>query len=329
MDFMKLYMELITQYNKALQPEGTIEDVKQMKTLLEKYPNVLEDEKNKQQQKSIEIILITMLVGLAIFFLVENVLIKIVLSIILAVVSIYQYLINRNLNSFFVIPAEVMYLKSIKENGWQFADETSDELLEKFSKKYVSLDLGDISNNVSLATYGECSGLKFCYFEYDYTIEIEEEVSYYDEDDNIYYETEYSEENYTHCYFAIEIKSNIVNINITPDTNNSYAIKFSNIELNKYCSVFSYDEHSSRKFIDADTQLLILDLYKVFSMAKVDISRKRILLSIPYSLEDFPREVEMDSSLVNKLENEEFSDYLSLFLWKVCPIAKKLQHYKG
>ena len=226
------------------------------------------------------------------------------------------------------IHSSILFLKSIIQEGWRFEFRNSEKLWIKYSSKYPYLDSGDISNSIDLCVNGKYNEHEFRFFEYDYTIEVEEEVEYTDDDGEVYFETEYYEESYTQTCVAIYVKNRLPLVEI--DTRNgANALKFSYIDMNRRLAIYTNTPQTVYRFFNPDTQKLIVEVYKNFPYAQIHINQERIFINFKSDLFAYGRSVDFDENLYKELDNNILVLHIKKVLNALMPFCKRIKNFSS
>ena len=245
-----------------------------------------------------------------------------VLLVLFLLVFIFQVVTRPKVHS------SILFLKSIIQEGWKFDFRDSEKLWIEYNNRYPYLDSGDISNFIDLCVNGKYKEYAFRFFEYDYTIEMEEEVEHTDADGETYFETEYYEESYTETCVAIYVNNNLPLVEIDP-RKRSNALKFSYIEMNERLAVYTNTAQSAYKFFDLDTQKMLVQIYELFPSAQMHINQERIFINFKSDLFAYERSVDFDEKLYKKLDSDVLVERIKIILNTFMPFCRQMEVFRS
>ncbi len=329
MNIDNLYNSYMQKHNTIMQTQSNQTKLDNIKSILEKNSLIFKDAQGSKDGVQVFIVIIAGFIGLVIGAKLFDAsqLFTIFLTIGFALVG---YIISLLFKSFttYRVDSSIIYLEHIMKKKWKFYYENPTKIWQEFSQKYPYLNSGDVDNSIGLCIYGEYEKNYFRYFEYDYTIEEEEEVEREDSDGNTYYETEYYEESYTESCLVIDIKNSLPSITITGRPADSKALKFSYIEFNKALSVYTYYTNEAHTFFDPQTQEIFLKFYKQFPNSLMSICQDRLYINFSQNLLPYPRQLDFDQNIAASMGNKDLANDVEKLLHLTSPLIEKTTSFK-
>ena len=328
MNFENVYATYREKVSSIVSTQDDIDQINQLEHFLEQNSKTLREKAEGNQAVMALVILIggfvlvLLLLSLksigVIFFLISLG----VMLVVFLLVFLFQAVTRTKVHS------SILFLKSIIQEGWKFDFRDSEELWIEYDNRYPYLNSGDVSNSVDLCVNGTYGEYAFRFFEYDYTIEVEEEVEYRDDDGETYFETEYYEESYTETCVAIYVNNNLPVIVIDP-RKSSNALKFSYIEMNERLAVYTSTPQSTYKFFDPDTQKMLVQIYEIFTSAQIHIDQERIFINFKSDLFPYDRGVDFDEELYKKLDNDVLVKRIKMILNPFMPFCEQMEVFRS
>ena len=328
MNFENVYAAYREKVSSIVSTQEDIEQINELQHFLEQNSKTLREKEEGNQAVMALVILIggfllvLLLLSLknagVIFFLLSLG----VMLVVFLLVFLFQAVTRTKVHS------SILFLKSIIQEGWKFDFRDSEELWIEYDNRYPFLNSGDVSNSVDLCVNGTYEEYAFHFFEYDYTIEVEEEVEYRDDDGEIYFETEYHEESYTETCVAIYVDNDLPVIAIDP-RKSSDALKFSYIEMNERLAVYTSTPQSTHKFFDPETQKMLVQIYRLFPIAQIHINQERIFINFKSDLFPYDRAVNFDEELYKKLDNDVLVELIKKILNPFIPFCRQMEEFRS
>jgi len=319
MTIKQLY-KIFTQkiYEIANQTQDTT-SLEELQTLLSEHSEAFEEQHNKE----LLFILFLSLLG-AIFGIVLTQILDLSSSMIIFI-SVLAALIFSFLSFFlkeviaYRVPVEVIFLKSILQRAWRLEYRSSEELWQKYASEHSFLNKGDLSNEVHCVVHGKTANdYDFTYFDYCYTIEVEEEVQKEDSDGEVYYETEYYEESYTESCLFIKYETDISLMSINAPLQGVELLKFSNIQLNHQAKIYATNPKQAYRLFSPIAQIALSDFYKRFPAATMEIDKRGVFINFCDDLNSVAPTVAFDKALAKKMESSYLVKKIEDILDLVC-----------
>jgi len=220
------------------------------------------------------------------------------------------------------IDSAILLIYALSQKGWTFSTYDSVEIWRKWSDIYPFINKGDMDDAIALRINGNYENFSFCYFEYDYTIEIEEEEEYEDSNGDTYYETEYYYEYYTESCIKIDVNNALPYIETIAGSVQSDAIKFSYIDLNERLSVYSSNSNKAISFFTPSMQRVFASLYRNFPYSNISIQNKFVFINFGVDLNKMPRSIEFDENLLSCIKQSQTANIIDGVMKSLLPILQ-------
>jgi hypothetical protein len=220
------------------------------------------------------------------------------------------------------IDASILFIDDLSSKKWLFSTINASEKWQEWQAIYPFINKGDMNDSIALRIYGNYENFSFCYFEYDYTIETQEEVKHEDLDAEIHYETEYYYDDYTESGIIIYKRNHLPYIETSASLAYSNALKFSYIDLNARMSAYSSKPHEAITFFNPTMQRKFAKFYSEFPSSSISIDKEHIFINFGADLLSLSRSIKFDDRLYQRIKRSNVSDKIEYIMQALLPILK-------
>lgn len=220
------------------------------------------------------------------------------------------------------IDASILLVDGLSQKGWSFSTLNPTQTWDEWNYIYPFISKGDMDDAIALRVYGNYEEFSFCYFDYDYTIEVEEEVAYEDSDGETYFVTEYHNEYYTESGIAIDVDNNLPFMYTTAQSSDSDAMKFSYIELNERVSVYSTSENEAAVFFSPSMQRIFVNIYSYFPDISISIRNNYVFINFGSNLTNIPRTINFDDELLSYIKGNRLANTIEGIMQSLLPMLR-------
>lgn len=239
-----------------------------------------------------------------------------ILFLIYIIIKITSVILEHN------IDGSVLLVDELSKKGWSFSTFDSVDKWKQWQLMYPFINKGDVNDSIALRIYGIYRGYSFCYFEYDHTIEIEDQIMHEDSDGETYYETEYDYEDYTESGIIIGVNSNLPYIETSFTSKYTNPLKFSYIDLNERMSAYSTKPHEAISFFNPIMQRNFAEFYSKFPRSSISIDKNDVFINFGVNLMNLPRTVRVDENLYSYIKRSNVSGNIEYIVQSLLPIIK-------
>ena len=222
------------------------------------------------------------------------------------------------------IDTAVLLTHELGLRGWRVSTLGGQSVWNKWRGIYPFLNKGDMDDAISLRVYGEYEGFSFCYFEYDYTIETQEEVKHEDSEGNTYYETEYSYDYYTKSGVIVDVKHDLPYIQTIAGSARADALKFSYIDLNAKMSAYSSDPQRAGVYFTPETQRVFASFYYYFPYANLSIQDDVLFINFETDFMGLSRSIDFDEKLLSYIRGNRTVADIENIMHTLLPLLKSI-----
>lgn len=230
------------------------------------------------------------------------------------------YLLRETIE--YKIDTAILLSPALSKRGWCVSTLNPIATWESWNYRYPFLEKGDMDDAIPLRINGHYEGFSFCYFEYEYTIETEEEVMHEDSDGNTYFETEYSYEYFTESGVIIDGLKHLPSITTSDRSAHSHSMKFSYIDLNKRMSVYSSNAHEATVFFSPSTQLAFAEFYRHYPNSALSMQGDTIVVNFGSDLTHLSRETAFNDQLLSRMKHDKTVQIIERMMHKLLPVLK-------
>jgi len=320
MDIKQLYTVFTQKVSAVAAEKNGADSIEELQKLLQDNTKLFEEQKSKRAFFLLFFLVLGLVVGMFVskmLFEFPQELVFLCAAASALIFFLFAYFTNE-LFSYRVF-IEVIFLKKVLQRGWRMEFGSPKYLWSKYQADYFFLNKGDTCDEVHCVVHGKTdSSYDFTYFDYFYTIEIEEEVQKEDSNGDVYYVTEYHEESYTQTCFLIKKESDLPLMTINGALKGIKPLKFSNIQLNHQAKVYTKEPQKAFAFFSPLTQLVFSDFYKHFPSATIQIDKRGIFINFCSDFTNVAHTVPFDDSLVQKMDSSYLVKQVEKIVTFVC-----------